>query len=54
MNIKKLKEVIKDFPNDAKVAVYSEEGIHLPNVFVNKVIIEDYEGDLGMIVDLVI
>ena len=53
MILKELKEIIKDWPDDARVAIYSEEGVHLPNVFVKDVILEDYEG-LGMIVDFTI
>ena len=53
MILKELKEIIKDMPDDARIAVYSEEGVDLPNVFVKEVILEDYEG-LGMIVDFTI
>ena len=53
MTLKELKEIIKDMPDDARVAIYSEKHVDLPNVFVKDVILEDYE-TLGKIVDFVI
>ena len=50
LTIGELKEIIKDWPDDARISVYSTDDIHLSNCFVNKVVLEDYD-NLGMIAD---
>uniref|UniRef100_A0A6M3KYN4 Uncharacterized protein n=1 Tax=viral metagenome TaxID=1070528 RepID=A0A6M3KYN4_9ZZZZ len=53
MKVKELIEKLSSCNQDARVAVYSKDGNHMPQVFVEDVIEENYE-DLGTIVDLVI
>ena len=56
MTKKELFEALKDCPDDARISVYvSDDKYHgvLPNVFVKRVIVEDYD-EHGVIADLVI
>ena len=56
MTVGELKEILSNLPPKARLVVYSEdESIHLPNVFVKKVLLKDYtEANLGMLLEFVI
>ena len=54
MTVQELIDRLKEYPQDATVAVYARSG-SLPNIFIEDIMMDDYEPvGLGMIVDLVI